>query len=395
VPTTIRRRKLPLDLRQRGQSLVELALVLPIVMLLVMITIDFGRAFFGWISLNNMARVGANYAALHRDAWTTPGSPAERTEYATLMAASADRIGCALNPNPPAQPIFGPAITPGDPDAWATVGLTCDFSPVAPGIRQVLGSVIKINASSTFPISYGCIKDCGAVPAPTPPPPVNNCRTIPAMSGLSVAGARRAWAAAGFTGPLSPAAPTSDTRTVDTFTITPPADADPCTGGTAFFAASITVALVPVVTPPPTATCRYVPNLTGMTLLDARTAWTAAGFTDPFTPPTDPAIDGDIVTTQTVTPTAAIGDCVEPPAYAVAVTYSSAPPAPPAAPCKVPSLVNTESSVAQTAWGPTGAGFTGTLTFSHQNQLPYTIKTQTLVGGTYQGCGSSMQVDRN
>src|SRR4051795_12621273 len=61
VPTTIRRRKLPPDLRQRGQSLVELALVLPIVMLLVMITIDFGRAFFGWISLNNMARVGANY----------------------------------------------------------------------------------------------------------------------------------------------------------------------------------------------------------------------------------------------------------------------------------------------------------------------------------------------
>ena len=77
--------------------------MLPIVMLLVMITIDFGRAFYGWITLNNMARVGANYAALHRDSWTTPGSPADRQEYLDLMAASADRLGCAV-PNPLPQP---------------------------------------------------------------------------------------------------------------------------------------------------------------------------------------------------------------------------------------------------------------------------------------------------
>ena len=50
-----------------GSSLAELALVLPIVLLLVLVTVDFGRAFFGWVTLNNMARVGANYAALHRD----------------------------------------------------------------------------------------------------------------------------------------------------------------------------------------------------------------------------------------------------------------------------------------------------------------------------------------
>ena len=99
------------------------------------------------------------------------------------------------------------------------------------------------------------------------------------------------------------------------------------------------------------------------------TAWTAAGFTDPFTPAADPAVDGDIVTTQTTTPATAIGDCVEPPTYAVAVTYTSAPPAPPAAPWKAPSLVNTPSTAAQAAWGPSpGAGFTGTLTFQHPNR---------------------------
>jgi len=376
----------------------ELAIVLPILLILVLATIDFGRAFFGWVALNNVARVGANYAALHRDAWTVPGSPAEQDEYQTRMDTSADRFGCNPVKDPVTnkwpQPVFGPATAPGDPNAWATVGITCNFSPVAPGIRQIVGTTVKITASSTFPITYGCLAFCGAVPAPTPPPPTNNCRTIPTMSGLSVAGARRAWADAGFTGALTPGPdPSTDARTVDTFVITPPADADNCTGSTAFFADTINVALVPLVTPKPTPTCVYVPNLSGMTVAEGRSAWAAAGFTDPFTPATDPITDAEIITSQTTTPASAIGDCVEPPAVAVDVTYVPGPPPAPAAPCKVPSLVNTASTEAQAAWGPApGAGFTGTLTFDKPNKLPYTIKTQTLVGGTYVGCGASMHV---
>ena len=51
--------------RSRGQSLVEFALVLPMILLLMLIAIDFGRVFLGWVGLNNAARVAANYAALH------------------------------------------------------------------------------------------------------------------------------------------------------------------------------------------------------------------------------------------------------------------------------------------------------------------------------------------
>ena len=65
-------------LLERGQSLAELALVLPIVLLLVLVTVDFGRAFFGWVTLNNMARVGANYAALHREFVDDSGNPADQ-----------------------------------------------------------------------------------------------------------------------------------------------------------------------------------------------------------------------------------------------------------------------------------------------------------------------------
>jgi PKD repeat protein len=50
--------------KSRGQALVETALVLPLFVLLLLITIDFGRIYFSYIQINNAAREGANYAAV-------------------------------------------------------------------------------------------------------------------------------------------------------------------------------------------------------------------------------------------------------------------------------------------------------------------------------------------
>lgn len=47
----------------RGQSLVELALALPFLLLLLLGTIDIGRAFFDYIQLRNAAYEGARYGA--------------------------------------------------------------------------------------------------------------------------------------------------------------------------------------------------------------------------------------------------------------------------------------------------------------------------------------------
>jgi Flp pilus assembly protein TadG len=46
-----------------GQSLVEFALVLPVLLLLILGAVDFGRLFSTKISLTNAAREGANYLA--------------------------------------------------------------------------------------------------------------------------------------------------------------------------------------------------------------------------------------------------------------------------------------------------------------------------------------------
>lgn len=48
---------------ERGQSLVEMALVLPLLLLLLVGIIDFGRAFNNYIIITNAAREGARYAS--------------------------------------------------------------------------------------------------------------------------------------------------------------------------------------------------------------------------------------------------------------------------------------------------------------------------------------------
>jgi len=47
--------------RRRGQSAVELALVLPLLLLLLLGAVDLGRAFGVWMALSNAAREGARY----------------------------------------------------------------------------------------------------------------------------------------------------------------------------------------------------------------------------------------------------------------------------------------------------------------------------------------------
>jgi Flp pilus assembly protein TadG len=49
--------------RSRGQSIVELALILPVLMLLVAATLDLGRMFYSQVTITNAAREGAYEAA--------------------------------------------------------------------------------------------------------------------------------------------------------------------------------------------------------------------------------------------------------------------------------------------------------------------------------------------
>ena len=55
--------------RQRGQAVVELALILPLFLVLVFGLIEFGRALNYWIDMTHLANEGSRYATVNR--WPT------------------------------------------------------------------------------------------------------------------------------------------------------------------------------------------------------------------------------------------------------------------------------------------------------------------------------------
>jgi hypothetical protein len=50
---------------ERGQSMVELALTITLLMVLLAGTIDLGRAFFTWLALRDAAQEGASYGSIY------------------------------------------------------------------------------------------------------------------------------------------------------------------------------------------------------------------------------------------------------------------------------------------------------------------------------------------
>jgi PKD repeat protein len=138
---------------QSGQGLVELALVTPILLLLLLIAIDFGRVYLGWVNLQQMMRLAANYAADHATAWNPPGDPVEKARYQTLVMEDARRINCT-----PQAPIPDPQFPTGTAMGQQVhVQLSCQFSLITPVVSQILGGTILASADATYPIKEGIV----------------------------------------------------------------------------------------------------------------------------------------------------------------------------------------------------------------------------------------------
>lgn len=186
--------------RSKGQSLVEFAIVLPVVLLILLVTIDVGRLYYGWVNLQNAARIGANYAALHPTAWGPIPDSVVQAAYAQQITEDAAAINCVLPSTLPA-PSFsaGGSTSLGE----AQVNLSCRFDVIAPKLLGI--QTLQLGATAFFPIRSGTLPiptpTAAPVPTPTPvttPTPTAMC-TVPTLLGTSVDGAAAAWTAAGFT----------------------------------------------------------------------------------------------------------------------------------------------------------------------------------------------------
>ncbi len=79
---------------QRGQAMVEMALILPILILLIFGIIEFGRIFASYLMVNNAAREGARYAAVG-------ATDAEITALVMQRSSALDEDQLTVNIDPP------------------------------------------------------------------------------------------------------------------------------------------------------------------------------------------------------------------------------------------------------------------------------------------------------
>jgi len=149
--------------RQRGQSLVELALVLPVLLLLVVVALDFGRIYLGYINIQNMARIAANEAANNPLAWSVTVDEDIQERYRNQILEDTSATNCQLPTTSGGEPIIpDPIFTDMNADGTdvglgdqVTVQLTCYFSVATPLIGGILGDQVEVTAESNFPVKAG------------------------------------------------------------------------------------------------------------------------------------------------------------------------------------------------------------------------------------------------
>jgi hypothetical protein len=156
--------------RLRGQSLVELALIAPILILLIVVILDLGRIFAASVGVTNSAREAASWGSQ---------SIAGSIPVATLRSvAAAEGSGARVLPDATHVVVAYPS-----PDL-ILVTVRSPFQPVAPGVGGLwAGGAPWISARAAFPVPLAtstALPVTPSTPIPSPTPTETPTPTLPA-----------------------------------------------------------------------------------------------------------------------------------------------------------------------------------------------------------------------
>ncbi len=110
---------------QKGQSLVEVALAMPLLILVLMGILDLGRAYFTYVTLADAAAEGAAYGALH------PG------QTALIIDRAADASNGLVQLEPEMVSVIQSDLSLGSP---ITVTVEYDYQIITPIVQRFVPS---------------------------------------------------------------------------------------------------------------------------------------------------------------------------------------------------------------------------------------------------------------
>jgi Flp pilus assembly protein TadG len=137
----------------QGQSLVEFALTIPILLLAILVFIDLGRGVYYYSALNNAVREGARHATINlftnsADRQTAVQQIVQEFAVSTPVDIGDITIFCDQNSSNLNNPC----------DSYVTVAAQLEFEPVTFFLAQIIGegNTIAINSQSTMQMTpYG------------------------------------------------------------------------------------------------------------------------------------------------------------------------------------------------------------------------------------------------
>jgi Flp pilus assembly protein TadG len=120
---------------------VEFALILPIMLFMLVVAIDFGRLFYLNIGISNGAREGAAYAAMDPTD-TAAISTKVKQELGLAPTDTSVTVTAVCSPNCFTSPTVTPAHT-------VKVTAETTFSFLTPFINNVFGGALRMSAAAT------------------------------------------------------------------------------------------------------------------------------------------------------------------------------------------------------------------------------------------------------
>lgn len=146
-----------LDGRQ-GQSLVEFALLLPVLLVILLGLLDFGRAVFAYNAVSEAARNGSRVAIVNQTL----------ADICTVTASRAVGLGlptsCAANGNAGTQGVWVLNLETGTATPCAAINcrqsvkVTYQFRPITPVIGAFIGP-INLTSTSVVPVENLCLNN--------------------------------------------------------------------------------------------------------------------------------------------------------------------------------------------------------------------------------------------
>lgn len=155
---------------RRGQALVELALILPILLLLFLATLDLGRLFYSTITLSNAAREGAMEAAVNPGSFVSGAACDRQTNRVMCRAVNEARdsfvtvatSGVSLSCSPDCTASLGHSVT---------VRVEGQFSLITPLMAAFTGGqTVTLASEATAQLSTAPVGGIASTPSPSPTP---------------------------------------------------------------------------------------------------------------------------------------------------------------------------------------------------------------------------------